>query len=499
MTAAPRTRLTAEWVVGFDGHGHVLWPNGEVVFTGDRIEFVGRNFPGSADRTVDYGRALIGPGFIDLDALGDLDTTILTFDNGPDWTLGRVWSEEALKAGPEEAYTPDEELFQYRYAFAQLIRNGITTALPITSMLYRAWAESYDEFARVAALAGEMGIRAYLGPCFMSGLTYVRPDGSLHQHFDEAKGLAGLDDAVRFIRDFDGASGGRVRGFFAPDRIETQLPGVLSRLAAINRELNVPMRVHCCQSASEFETVLRLRGHSPLGWLEQLGLLNQQAILPHGIYLSGHPQVSILKVLPFRYAISGDQQINFPVLGHCLHRLAALGAWRKVGENILIAGFPEHRFRFAAARHQRRVDAQFLGERDKLFVEILGGIRKSSEDNSFAVGFARAVGCWVGRFFGEEFAKISKFGITGWGNSTCRNAQTVQQVTIRLQCHRPFLPLHVGKVEFQRPAYFKGSFQLLIALAFLRQVAFGQGRGFTRFICCNIAQSCINLVAKPRH
>ncbi|MEO8545892.1 MAG: amidohydrolase family protein, partial [Burkholderiaceae bacterium] len=30
----------------------------------------------------------------------------------------------------------------------------------------------------------------------------------------------------------------------------------------------------------------------PLGWLEQLGLLTPRAILPHGIYISGHPAVS---------------------------------------------------------------------------------------------------------------------------------------------------------------------------------------------------------------
>ena len=315
MTAAPRTKLTAEWVVGFDGQEHVLWQDGEVVFTGDRIEFVGRNFPGPVDRTYDYGKALIGPGFIDLDALGDLDTTILTFDNGPDWTLGRVWSEDALRVGPPEAYTPDEELFKYRYAFTQLIRNGITTALPITSMLYRAWAESYAEFVRVAALAGEMGIRAYLGPCFMSGLTYVRPDGSLHQHFDEATGLAGLADAARFIKDFDGTFGGRVRGYFAPDRIETQTPAVLTRLAAMNRELAAPMRLHCCQSVYEFETVLLLRGETPIGWLEQLGLLNPQAILPHGIYLSGHPQVSVSGDADLvRLAASGASIAHCPVV-----------------------------------------------------------------------------------------------------------------------------------------------------------------------------------------
>lgn len=288
-----RTVLTADWVVGFDKAGHVLIPGGEVVFSGNTIDFVGRGFDGAVDRRIDFGRAMIGPGFIDLDALGDLDTEVLTFDNGPGRNLGRIWSEDALRRGTTDAYTPEEELFKYRYAFTQLIRNGITTALPITSMLYRAWAETYGEMAGVAAIAEDTGIRAYLGPCYKSGLTYLRADGARALHWDEAKGMAGLDDAARFIADFDGWAGGRIRAFLAPDRIETQTPQVLQRTAALQRETGVPMRLHCCQSVHEFETVVSLRGRSPLGWLESLGLLGDRAILPHGIYLSGHPQVSL--------------------------------------------------------------------------------------------------------------------------------------------------------------------------------------------------------------
>ena len=59
---------------------------------------------------------------------------MLTFDNGPGKNLGRIPTEDALRRGPTEACTRDEELFKYRYAFTQLLANGITTALPITSM-----------------------------------------------------------------------------------------------------------------------------------------------------------------------------------------------------------------------------------------------------------------------------------------------------------------------------------------------------------------------------
>jgi cytosine/adenosine deaminase-related metal-dependent hydrolase len=287
-----RTRLTAAYVVGFDGKAHQIWRQGEVVFSGDRIEYVGARFPGPVDRSVDYGQALIGPGLIDLDALGDLDSGVLTVDNGNRLEMGRLWSEDYLRQGPTETYTEEEEAFKVRYAFTHLIRNGITTALPITSMYYRRWAEHHDEFARVAAIAGELGLRTYIGPCYMSGMTYVRRDRTLDQFWDEPRGLAGLEQALRFFGEFDGAHGGLVRGMLAPDRIETCTPTLLARTAAASAELRAPVRLHCCQSVYEFELVQRLRGATPLGWLEQLGLLNPRTILPHGIYLSGHPRLS---------------------------------------------------------------------------------------------------------------------------------------------------------------------------------------------------------------
>ncbi|MFX1765794.1 hypothetical protein PWP93_25010 [Paraburkholderia sp. A1RI-2L] len=223
-----RTLLKASCVIGFDGRSHVFWRDGEVVFSGERIEFVGRGFAGPVDHTVDYGQAVISPGLIDLDALGDIDSGVLTVDNGSKLNNGRLWSADYIRRGPRDACTLEEEIFKYRYAFTHLIRNGITTALPITSMYYRAWAEGYDEFAGVSALAGELGLRVYLGPCYMSGTTYVRADRSMSQWWDEARGLAGFEDALRFFRDFDGAEGGLVRGMFAPDRIETCTPELVA-------------------------------------------------------------------------------------------------------------------------------------------------------------------------------------------------------------------------------------------------------------------------------
>lgn len=101
---------------------------------------------------------------IDLDALSDLDTTILGIDHHPGWAKGRVWPRSYVDAGPYEMYTQEELAFQKRFAFGQLLLNGITTAAPIASLFYREWGETVAEFDAAAEAAGVLGLRVYLSP-----------------------------------------------------------------------------------------------------------------------------------------------------------------------------------------------------------------------------------------------------------------------------------------------------------------------------------------------
>lgn len=282
-----RTLLTARWLVGHAGGRHRLYENGEIVFEDGEVIFVGHGFPGEVARRIDYGNALIGPGFVDLDALSDLDTTILAYDNQPAWKKGRVWPRSYLEAGPYEMYSREELAFQKKHAFATLIRNGITTALPIASLFYRAWGETVQEFEDAAEAAAALGIRAYLGPAYRTGNQLVEADGRIVTHYDEARGLKELDAAIDFAKRHDGAAGGLLRAMFAPDRIETSTAELLRRTAAAARELDVPVRLHCCQSKIEYDLVLAQHGMSPPEWLASLGFLSERSLLPHGTYVSG--------------------------------------------------------------------------------------------------------------------------------------------------------------------------------------------------------------------
>jgi cytosine/adenosine deaminase-related metal-dependent hydrolase len=287
-----RTLFTARWVVGHDKGRHCLLEHGEVVFEGDTIIFVGHDFPGEVARRTDHGLALIGPGFVDLDALADLDTTILAFDNQPAWKKGRVWPRSYIEAGPYEMYSREELAFQKAHSFAGLIRNGITTALPISSLFYRAWGETPEEFADAADAAVRLGLRVYLGPAYRTGNQMVDDDGTVSTYLDEPRGLAELDAAIRFCERFDGEADGLIRTMLAPDRIETCTPELLRRTAAAARALDVPVRQHCCQSKIEYDLVLKQHGMSPPEWLESLGFFTDKTLLPHGTFVSSSKHIA---------------------------------------------------------------------------------------------------------------------------------------------------------------------------------------------------------------
>lgn len=283
---AGRTALAARWIVAHQDGGHRLLENGEVVIDADRILYVGPRFPGQVARRIDLGQALISPGFVDLDALSDLDTTLLGVDCGPPWAKGRVWPQSYIDRGPREMYDPDDLAFQKRFAFAQLLCNGVTSALPIASLFYREWGETAAEFEAAAQAAGDLGLRVWLGPAYRSGGMVCTAPGVLEPRFDEPRGMQGLADAVAFVQAQAGRFGGLVQGMLAPDRVETCTAALLTRTMDAARDLDVPVRLHMAQGRMELDTVQALHGTTAPLWLQRIGALNDRLIAPHAVLAS---------------------------------------------------------------------------------------------------------------------------------------------------------------------------------------------------------------------
>ncbi|MDQ0134880.1 cytosine/adenosine deaminase-related metal-dependent hydrolase [Neorhizobium galegae] len=277
---AGRWALASRFAIADLPEGRRLITDGEVVIESDRVIWVGRRFEGELSARYDMGDALIGPGFVDLDALSDLDTTVLGMDNQPGWKKGRVWPADYADRA-YEMYSQEELAFQKRYAFAQLLLNGITSALPIASLFYRAWGETVAEFEAAAVAAEDLGLRVWLGPAYRTGGVVLDEAGTMQPVFDEERGLGELAAAAAFAKRVQGSAGGLVSGMFTPDRVETCTEALLHRTFAHADELDMPVRLHMAQGEMELQTVRRLHGMTAPQWLDRLGVLSSRLIAPH--------------------------------------------------------------------------------------------------------------------------------------------------------------------------------------------------------------------------
>ncbi|MFN8526001.1 MAG: chlorohydrolase family protein [Chloroflexota bacterium] len=280
-----KTRISARFVVGHDGTDHVVYRDGEVVYQDDRVLFVGHDYGQPVDRDIEAGDALVGPGFIDLDALADIDHAIIDCWQPPDLARGLQWSEDYFRNRRHDVFSADEEIFKRCYALVQLLLNGVTTAMPIAAETHKGWAEPYSELAAVAEIAAELGIRMYLGPAYRSGINVMRADGTATVLWDEPLGEAGLRDAVRFVRDFDGAANGLIRGALLPCRIETMTLDLMRETRRWSDELGCPVRIHAAQGPNELRLIREWHDRRPIELLNEIGMLGPRTSIPHVLYV----------------------------------------------------------------------------------------------------------------------------------------------------------------------------------------------------------------------
>ncbi|NEB74497.1 amidohydrolase family protein [Streptomyces sp. SID14478] len=330
-----RTRWRAAHVLAHQDGRHVLLGDGEVVWEDDTLLYVGHRWDGAVDEDIDLGEHLVMPGLIDLDALADIDHLLLDSWASPDRGPGLQWSH-AYAGRSRDVFTPAERSAVREYALVQLALHGITTYMPIASEVHSSWAETFDEFADLAATSRRIGLRGYLGPSYRSGVNVVRPDGRRDIVFDEERGRAGLREAERFLDHVEQLDDPLVRAALLPCRIETLTPELLRATAELALRRDVPVRLHCLQGLQEREAVHRLHDCTPLELLGSTGLLDTRLLVPHGLVIDRHPDVHGEDRGDLA-ALAGVSVVHCPQTslryGSVLH---SFGAYRRAGLNLCL-------------------------------------------------------------------------------------------------------------------------------------------------------------------
>lgn len=288
--------IRARHVLGWDGTDHTLIPDGAVVVEGDTLTYVGPRAGAPAtpegSEVLEAGDALVAPGFVDLNALGDVDHHLIGAAVPPERATELQWSRDWFAHRRREQMSSEDEAAKSRYAYAALLLGGITTAMPITSTIPKLHGETYAEVAAAAGHAADLGLRVYLGPSYLQG-KHVRDDlgGYSVRLFDEDVVAAGLADAERFVEEFEGTAGGLIRTCVVPERVELQTVDSLRASKAIARRHGVPMRLHAAQGLFEYRYLTERTGMSPVAFLDSLGLLDEATLIPHAHLASGHPAI----------------------------------------------------------------------------------------------------------------------------------------------------------------------------------------------------------------
>lgn len=378
----------ADWMIAWDGKQHVYLRNADLAFDGNGILFVGHGYKGPADRIIDGRSRMVMPGFVNIHCHPTSEplqrglteerksrklgmSTIYEY-------LQLVGRSNKTKTLAESVDSKDPQIYEdsdtrsaaAKVAFSELMQSGVTTVVDY-SPNRRNWL---DEVAGI-------GIRACIAPSFRSAGWYTTNGHEVLYRWDEGAGRQAFEEAMRVLDAVKQHPCDRLFGMVAPGQIDTCTEDLLRDAKSAARERGLPMTLHAAQSVVEFREMMRRHGKTPIEWLAHLGLLDENFIVGHGIFLDHHswlnwPDRNDLD----RLANSGASVAHCPVQfvrGGVL--LESFGEYRKRGINIGIGTdtFPhnfidEMRWAIILAKvAQRDVDA--TSATDMYYCATVGG------------------------------------------------------------------------------------------------------------------------------
>jgi 5-methylthioadenosine/S-adenosylhomocysteine deaminase len=268
----------ADWVIAWDevaGH-HVYRRNVDIAFTDGTIVFVGRNYPGAADRVIDGADRLILPGLIDIHSHPEHEPLYrgVREEHGLRnmHMTGLYERSQAFAAPDDEARAASAE-----FAYCELLLSGVTSLVDI-SPTWDGWVE----------VCAKSGMRGFLAPGYASARWRLANDFDLQYAWDEARGREGFATALALI---DGAArhpSGRLSGVVSPMQIDTCTADLLRDSRDAARERGLPFTVHIAQSVSEVREMIRRHGKTPIQWAHEIGILGPNTILGHALFIDTH-------------------------------------------------------------------------------------------------------------------------------------------------------------------------------------------------------------------
>ena len=248
--------IEAGWVVPVEPHGVVLENHAVAVTDGAIVAVLPiaeARTQFSAAQTVSRPDAALIPGLVNAHTHNPMTLLRGIADDLPlmEWLQGHIWPVEAAVIGPE--FVADG----ITLAIAEMLRGGTTCA-----------NENYFFPDVQAAVYKRHGFRARVGlPVIDFPTAWAKTSD---EYFDRAGEVHDQwrDDTL-------------VATAFAPHAPYTVSDANFERIRMLADQLDLPVHLHCHETAQEVADSIRLHGQRPLARLDRLGLVSDRLIAVH--------------------------------------------------------------------------------------------------------------------------------------------------------------------------------------------------------------------------
>lgn len=275
----PKTTLieNAAWIIAWDQSGdrHSYLRGGDLVFSGNVITFVGKNYRGEADERIDGRDLLAMPGLVDIHSHPSSEPFYrgIREEHGvPQMYMSGLYERA-------QAFSPDTagRRVGAEVAYCEMLLSGITAVADL-SVDYLGWVD----------LAARSGLRVFLAPGYASSRWQLEGEWRLQYRWDEAAGKARFHESLKLIDEIDRHPSGRLSSIVYPAQIDTCTPDLLRDSYDAAREKKRPFTTHCAQSVNEFNEMVHRHGKTPVQWANEIGILGANTILGHAIFIDEH-------------------------------------------------------------------------------------------------------------------------------------------------------------------------------------------------------------------
>lgn len=294
MLTAIQNGVVMAWQEG----RHQVLHRGVVVYEGDEIVYVGEDYRGDVDETIDATDRLVIPGFVNthLHVTDTLFTKGYLEDLGRQEELDRRNISILYRVLPaiRHAIDPEAQTVAAECAFSELAQTGSTTVVELGYDYEIMEGGDIACCEQVTEAAARVGLRCYVGPRYRNSHWGEGKDGKVFYRDYPNSGRDRFEACVNFCREWNGRYDDRIRTMLAPGQVDTCDSEMLVETRRTADELGVPIQLHAGQSSNEFQRIRKVHGKTTVEYLADVGLLGPDFIIGHGLWLSENGDVKTM-------------------------------------------------------------------------------------------------------------------------------------------------------------------------------------------------------------